>query len=106
MKASGFARDVGLSPSMVGCFMKLDGRYSGTGNATYAAATVHFQKLEQGRVSKKCVDLSEVSDIQLQGEVDNSVPIYEPCDDIRERITAIYWIPTSQRRLNFVIKLL
>lgn len=97
MKVTEFLRETGVNSNSYGRFMKLKGRYSGVDNQTYAAAFKFFQKRKASgveEVPKKKVKKEEeakkvdVSEIQLEGEDNDSVPIYDTCDDIRRKIAA------------------
>lgn len=97
MKVTEFLREIGVNNNSYGRFMKLKGRYSGVDNQTYGAAFRFFQKRKASgvdEVPKKKVKKEEmakkvdVSDIQLEGEENDSVHIYDTCDDVRRKIAA------------------
>lgn len=98
MEVTEFLREIGVNNNSYDRFMKLKGRYSGVDNQTYEASFKFFQKRKANgveEVSKKKVKKDEeakrydVLDIQLEGEENDSVRIYDTCDDIRQKI-AVY----------------
>jgi hypothetical protein len=78
--------------------MKLKGPYSGIDNQTYKAAFIFFKKRELAgikpptRKKAKAEDLDkfDVSDpvLELEGEDEGEVEIYDTCDEIRRKINA------------------
>lgn len=95
MEVTEFIREIGVNSDSYGCFMKLKGRYSGVENQTYEAAFKFFQKRKASgmdevpkKKAKKEEDVKKVDvlDIQLEGEENDSVRIYDTCDDIRQKI--------------------
>lgn len=97
MNATEFLREIGVNSDSYGCFMKLKGRYSGVDNQAYEAAFRFFRKRKASgvdEVPRKKVKKDEeakkvdVSDTQLEGEENDSVQIYDTCDDVRQKIAA------------------
>ncbi|KAI9740982.1 MAG: hypothetical protein M1834_002693 [Cirrosporium novae-zelandiae] len=97
MKVTEFLREIHVNSNSYGRFMKLKGPYAGDGNSTYEAAYIFFKKrkLAGKKISAKKSKLSaedaskwDVSDIHLEGEEDETVEIYDSCDEIRRKINA------------------
>lgn len=97
MEVTEFLREIGVNSDSYSRFMKLKGRYSGADNQTYESAFKFFQKRKASgvdEVPKKKVRKEEEAkkvdalDIQLEGEENDSVHIYDTCDDIRQKIAA------------------
>ena len=77
--------------------MKLKGPYAGDLNQTYKAAFKFFERRKRAgkkEPAKKKVKKDEesrkldVSGVELEGADDDSVPVYDTCDDIRRKIAA------------------
>ena len=77
--------------------MKLKGPYAGDMNQTYKASFRFFERRKRAGIkepAKKKVKKDEesrkldVSGVELEGADDDSVPIYDTCDDIRRKIAA------------------
>ncbi|TVY20105.1 hypothetical protein LARI1_G001947 [Lachnellula arida] len=89
-------KTLGVSAKSFNTFMGKNGPDNGMNTATYPAAYRFFKKREaEGiKVPKKKVKKAEeakkndVSGIQLDGEADVSVPVYDSCDEIRKKISA------------------
>ncbi len=110
MKVTHFQREIGVSSSSYGGFMKQNGPYKGQDNHTYIAAFKFFKKREEaglkmprksdtnkkqktkdgstGSRGAKAKPGDEVAGIHLDGEESQSVPIYDTCDEIRRKINA------------------
>ncbi|KXX73484.1 hypothetical protein MMYC01_209130 [Madurella mycetomatis] len=105
-----FAREIGVSTNSLSNFLRMKGSMAGSGCAAYGASLEYFKKREiadikvpakkqktaaaatavggkrrRGATSNAAVDLS---DIELDGEEDDEVPVYDTCDEIRRKITA------------------
>ena len=97
MKVTDFQRACDINSNSYGRFMKLKGPYAGDMNQTYKAAFQFFERRKHAKIkepTKKKVKKDEeirkldVSGIELGGEDDESVPVYDTCDEIRRKIAA------------------
>lgn len=97
MKVGEFQRTIGVSSNAYGRFMGQSGRLKGWGCDTYYNAFRFFKKRElQGikEPKKKKVSRAEedqkndVSQVKLDGETSDDVPIYDTCDEVRKKISA------------------
>lgn len=96
MKVTEFQKTIGVNSNSYGRFMGYMGPYTGSDNGTYSSAYQFFKNREaQGiKAPKKKVkkDVQEkeldVSGIRLEGEGENSVPVFDSCDEIRRKINA------------------
>lgn len=109
MKVTHFQRDLGINSNSYGRFMKLKGPWSGIDNQTYHAAYLFFRAREAhgiktGAKKRKSNDGSavkggdakkakkagppDVSDVQLDGEEENTVEVYDTPAEIRKKISA------------------
>lgn len=116
MKVTEFQRAIGVNAGSYGRFMKARGADAGFDNGTYAAAYVFFKERELAGVKmptpakkkrkttgatkaegngkgKGDGDEFEVSGIELDGEDEQAVEIYDTCDDIRRKIAAHLRLP-------------
>lgn len=105
MKVGEFQKAIGVSSKAYGSFMNRTGTWDGEGCDTYIKAAFFFKKRElQGlplKVSQpkkakttsagaeKMADLPDVSGVELPGEANGSVPIYDTCDEVRKKIRAM-----------------
>ncbi|KUJ20829.1 uncharacterized protein LY89DRAFT_579498, partial [Mollisia scopiformis] len=100
MKVTEFQRAIGCSANAYTRFMGQNGPDKGSGSDVYYNAFKFFKKRElQGiKLPKKKAKPAEeaakndVSGIHLEGETDQSVPVYDSCDEIRRKIRA--YLPT------------
>ncbi|CAF9904137.1 MAG: hypothetical protein ALECFALPRED_004863 [Alectoria fallacina] len=83
LKVTDFQRACDINCSSYGRFMKLKGPYAGDMNQAYKAAFQFFELKKDEEIRKL-----DVSGIELGGEDDESVPIYDTCDEIRRKIAA------------------
>ncbi|KAL3418160.1 calcineurin is a calcium-dependent [Phlyctema vagabunda] len=101
MKVGEFVRTIGVNSKSYGSFMKLSGPHKGSSNGTYHNASVFFKRREllgikptakKAKVSteyeSRKLPMQDLSSIQLEGEADMEVPVYETCDEVRKKITA------------------
>ena len=109
MKVGEFQSKIGVSSKGMGDFMGQSGPNKGIGSNTYYHAFEFFKKRELAGVkmprkkqkteekSQAANDTSskanekdkyDVSEIHLDGEDEESVPIFETCEDIRKKINA------------------
>ncbi|KAI9864358.1 MAG: hypothetical protein M1813_003278 [Trichoglossum hirsutum] len=97
MKVTHFQRECGINSNSYGRFMKLKGPYSGVDNQTYEAAFIFFKKRElagikppKKKATAKDLDKFDVSDpaLELDGEDEGEVEVYDTCDEIRRKINA------------------
>lgn len=96
MKVTEFQRSLDINSNSYGRFMKLKGPYSGSENQTYYAAHRYFLKRErEGRKMPKPKKVKEedlakwdVSDVHIDGEESDDLPIHDTCDDLRPKIQA------------------
>jgi hypothetical protein len=88
MKVTEFQKAIGVNSNSYGRFMGYKGAYQGSDNGTYLAAFHFFRKREQKgiKVPKKKVKKDDadqaldVSNIVLEGEAENAVPVYDSCE--------------------------
>jgi len=114
MKVGEFQKKIGVSGPAYGRFMAQGGRDKGCGCDTYIEAWKFFKKRElqgikmstkkrpktslssaaaaQGADVKKAgsetTNGKDLSNIHLDGEEDDEVPVYDTCDEIRRKISA------------------
>lgn len=97
MKVTEFQRACDINSNSYGRFMKLKGPYAGNMNQTYKAAFHFFERRKRAGIKepiKKKVKKDEesrkldVSGVELEGENDESVPVYDTCDEVRRKIAA------------------
>jgi hypothetical protein len=105
MKVGEFQTAIGVNSKGYGEFMGQTGPHKGTGSNTYYNAFEFFkkrelagvkmprkkQKTEEGKSTssnKDDKDKYDVSEIHLDGEDHERVPIFDTCDDIRKKINA------------------
>ncbi|TVY43941.1 hypothetical protein LOCC1_G005605 [Lachnellula occidentalis] len=96
MKIGELHKTLGVSAKSLQTFLGMNGPDNGMNTATYPAAYRFFKQREaEGiKVPKKKVKKEEeakkndVSGIQLDGEADMAVPVYDSCDEIRKKISA------------------
>ncbi|KAH7156209.1 hypothetical protein EDB81DRAFT_880539 [Dactylonectria macrodidyma] len=104
MKVGEFQNTLGVSSKAYGSFMNRTGTWDGDGCDTYFKACAYFKKRElQGlplKASKPkkpktaesaqhVVDLLDTGDIELPGEANNRVPVFDTCDEVRKKIRAL-----------------
>ncbi|CZR66326.1 uncharacterized protein PAC_16227 [Phialocephala subalpina] len=96
MKVTEFHKAIGSSGNAYSRFMGQNGPDKGSGSDVYYNAFKFFKRRElQGiKIPKKKAKPAEeakkndVSAIHLEGEEDQSVPVYDSCDEIRRKIRA------------------
>lgn len=100
MKVGEFQKVLGVSANAYGRFMGQSGPYKGDGCDTYFEAHKFFKRRElQGiKMSVKKVKKGEeknqdFSDVKLDGEEDQSVPVFDSCDEVRRKIRAHLKLP-------------
>ncbi|KAE8444566.1 hypothetical protein EG329_014490 [Mollisiaceae sp. DMI_Dod_QoI] len=96
MKVAEFQRAIDVSGNSYTRFMGQTGSTKGSGSDVYWKAFKFFKKRELLgiKMPKKKVKPAEeaakndVSSIHLEGEADQTVPVYDTCDEIRKKISA------------------
>ncbi|KAL5692813.1 hypothetical protein EMGR_005674 [Emarellia grisea] len=100
MKIGEFQNAIGVSSRSYLDFMGQHGRDKGSGSSTYINAARFFKKRElQGikplrkkraakESQKNVAEKYDVSSIHLDGESDQSVPVWDTCDVVRKKINA------------------
>jgi hypothetical protein len=96
MEVTEFQRTIGVNSNSYGRFMKLKGPMSGNGNQVYEAAFRFFEDRRKAGIKpqKKKVKKDEevkkfdVSGVELPGEKDGDVDVWETCDEMRKKIDA------------------
>lgn len=96
MKVTEFQRAIGASSKTYNNFMGQNGPDKGSGSSVYYNAFAFFKKRElQGikipkKKAKPAVESAknDVSGVQLEGEAEQNVPVYDSCDEIRKKINA------------------
>jgi hypothetical protein len=85
-------------------FMKQHGKHKGASSDTYVRAFRFFQKRAQkgvpmpkkrklaapaaAKLPSSTINLAPVLDIKLDGELEDAVPVFDSCDEIRRKINA------------------
>ena len=113
-KVGEFCNAIGVSNKSLNDFLRQSGKMKGSGSATYDGAWEFFKKREMAGIkipNKKqktvaSVDSSgskaaststkeasnsgreDISAVHLDGEVNDEVPVYDTCDEIRRKISA------------------
>ncbi|KAK3398775.1 hypothetical protein B0T20DRAFT_438116 [Sordaria brevicollis] len=106
------AGELGVSMKSLSGFLRENGPFKGSGYSSYPAAWEYFKKLEKvgyklpnknaAAAAKKQktdaadgnaeggggTDKVDISDVHLEGEETDSVPIYDTCDEVRRKIDA------------------
>ncbi|KAH6854140.1 hypothetical protein B0I37DRAFT_22893 [Chaetomium sp. MPI-CAGE-AT-0009] len=118
MTKTAFAREIGVGLHSVSGFLTQHGPFKGSKSDAYVAAWKFFRQREvagvklpakkqkttgsaagdsskgaAGKAPKAALDLS---DIELDGEEDDEVPVFDTCDEIRKKINAYFKSGTSQ----------
>lgn len=104
MKVTDFQRTIRTNSTSYDRFIKLHGPWLGQTNSTFDGATRFFKACEvadlpmykkpkviQGPVvtlSSNNSDHPDISDIHLDGEDTDSVPVFDSCNEIRRKISA------------------
>jgi hypothetical protein len=96
MKVGEFQKAIGTNSKSYTAFMGQKGANKGVNSMVYQNAFAFFKHRELNGVKapKKKVKKDEeavatdVSGIQLEGEEDNEVPVYDTCDETRKKIRA------------------
>lgn len=96
MKVSEFQRTIGVNSNSYGRFMKLKGLMSGNGNQVYEAAFRFFEDRREAGIKPQKkkgkrdeeVKKFDVSGVELPGEKDGDVDVWETCDEMRKKINA------------------
>ncbi|KAK5946720.1 hypothetical protein PMZ80_000863 [Knufia obscura] len=103
MKIGELQRKLGVSSKSYNSFLRMSGPHAGMGNNTYVAGHLLFAAMEDNGISmpkaststkkagttKKGEDkTTDITAIHLSGEESGTVPIYDTCDDIRNKINA------------------
>ncbi|KAF4975241.1 hypothetical protein FZEAL_7948 [Fusarium zealandicum] len=103
-KVGEFQQTIGVSSKAYTSFMNRTGTWDGEGCDTYLKAHLFFKRREvQGlpikaskakkaktAASSKAMDEAlDVSGVELPGEADGAVPIYDTCDEVRKKTRAL-----------------
>ncbi|KAL2809096.1 hypothetical protein BJX63DRAFT_406864 [Aspergillus granulosus] len=100
MKVSEFQRAANLSSKAYYAFMQQSGKWTGQGSSVYSGAHRLFMKRELLGIKEKRKPAPtkkakleteakyDVSSIQLEGEEDGEVPVFDTCDEVRKKIRA------------------
>lgn len=97
MKVGELQDKLRVSPKSYQSFMRQNGPHAGFGNNTYMAAHQFFVKREQKglkmpkakKAAAKDVEKFSVASVpKLDGEEEGNVPVYDTCDDVRNKINA------------------
>lgn len=96
MKVGQLQKAMGVTSKSYLTFMAKNGPWEGANTATYPAAAIYFRRRERAgvklptkKVKKADEDKSnDVSGINLDGESDIAVQVYDSCDEVRKKITA------------------
>jgi hypothetical protein len=96
MKVGEFQNAINVTPNAYTRFMGQNGPDKGMESSVYMAAWAFFKqrelrgiKLPSAKAKKgEKESVPSVDDIELPGELDDTVPVYDTCDDIRRKINA------------------
>ena len=106
MKVTEFQRSNGINSNSYGRFMKLKGADSGIDNNTYHGGHAFFLRRERKGIKPKAKKAKaadnadyDVSEIYIDGEEGEDLPIYDTCDDIRTKIQAHLRLGVTQAAL-------
>ncbi|KAF4630038.1 hypothetical protein G7Y89_g8109 [Cudoniella acicularis] len=96
MKVGEFQKAIGTNSKSYGSFMGQSGAYKGSGSSVYVNAFAFFKHRELNgiKAAKKKVKKedeakkTDVSGIELEGEEEEEVPVYDTCDEVRKKIRA------------------
>ena len=96
MKVTEFLKTIHCNPGSYHNFMKLKSPWSGIDNQCMAGAYRFFKRRERAgikmpkkpRTAKAAPATVELGDIELEGEDDDAVPVYDTCGEIRRKIAA------------------
>jgi hypothetical protein len=96
MKVGEFQNAINVTPNAYTRFMGQNGPDKGMESSVYMAAWAFFKqrelrgiKLPSAKAKKgEKESVPSVDDIELPGELDDAVPVYDTCDDIRRKINA------------------
>ncbi|KAJ4350804.1 hypothetical protein N0V95_004417 [Ascochyta clinopodiicola] len=98
MKVGEFQKAIGASPTTYSRFMSQNGRYKGSASSVYRNAWMFFKKRElrgikpsKNNTKPKASEPAaapNIANIELEGEEDDEVEVYDTCDEIRRKINA------------------
>ncbi|KAL5315294.1 hypothetical protein ACEPPN_016161 [Leptodophora sp. 'Broadleaf-Isolate-01'] len=111
MKVGEFQKAIGVNSKGYSLFMGQSGRDKGSGSNTYIQAFKFFKKREEQGLKiaapkKKAKTTAPAANgdldaIQLEGEADVSVPVFDSCDEIRKKIRA-YLAASNSTQAEFL----
>ncbi|KAH9211739.1 hypothetical protein DL95DRAFT_369296 [Leptodontidium sp. 2 PMI_412] len=111
MKVGEFQKAIGVNSKGYSLFMGQSGRDKGSGSNTYIQAFKFFKKREEQGLKiaapkKKTKTTAPAANgdldaIQLEGEADVSVPVFDSCDEIRKKIRA-YLAASNSTQAEFL----
>lgn len=96
MKVGEFQKEIGVTPNAYSRFMGQHGKVKGMESSVYLCAWAFFKKRElrgiktapNKKAKKDEADLPSVEDVELVGEDEDKVAVYDTCDDVRKKINA------------------
>ncbi|TVY85856.1 hypothetical protein LAWI1_G008475 [Lachnellula willkommii] len=95
MKVGEFQKAIGTNSKSYGAFMAQSGAYKGVNSSVYSNAFAFFKHRELNGIKAptkkiKPEDISkfDVSGIELEGEAEGEVEVYDTCDETRKKIRA------------------
>ncbi|KAH7070466.1 hypothetical protein BKA63DRAFT_398569, partial [Paraphoma chrysanthemicola] len=100
MKVGEFQKAIGVSSPTYSRFMSQNGPYKGAGSDVYMLAWAFFKKRELRGIktvaNKKAKKIEpgdkdavpSVQNVVLEGEMEDNVPVFDTCDEIRRKINA------------------
>ena len=97
MSVTEFQRACNINSDSYGRFMRRKGRYAGDSSRTYVAAFRFFEQrqkagMKKPKKKKARIDKEEkifnLAGVELDGEEDEAVPVYDTCDEIRRKVAA------------------
>ncbi|CAJ2511166.1 Uu.00g067910.m01.CDS01 [Anthostomella pinea] len=109
MKAGEFQKAIGANSKSYYSFMNQSGPFKGSGSCVYTNAFAFFKQRElngikapkKPKVAKEVDELQHnVSFIELEGEAEGEVEVYDSCDGIRKKINR-YLASTSITKAAF-----
>ncbi|KAF1919014.1 hypothetical protein BDU57DRAFT_511855 [Ampelomyces quisqualis] len=100
MKVGEFQKAINVTPNAYSRFMGQNGPHKGMESSVYLSAWAFFKKREMKGIktmpNKKAKAgaandkdaVPSVDDVELEGEKEDKVPVYDTCDEVRRKINA------------------
>ncbi|KAI5778840.1 hypothetical protein EDC01DRAFT_600876, partial [Geopyxis carbonaria] len=95
MRVTAFQKHLGVNSNSYNRFMKMSGPWQGVDNSVMSSAYRFFKQRERNGVTvpkKKAkagpATSTELESVELEGEQQDAVEVYDSCDEIRRKIAA------------------